>query len=159
MPRASPTKIPFSDSIRYLDQYGIKPDIFGAPDFSAAEVNRTLAKRDVPPEGSDPDRDDFYRSLNAQKLNLYDSTFGFTAVLGGQPAGQDIRVMMEGLTGCLGILIVSHNGMYYARVFERHHSVTWIRTPGATSPNLGEDGIPRVPTTCCTLTRSSELLC
>lgn len=112
---ASPTKSSFSDSIRYLEQYApLQPNVFGAPDYSAGEVNLTkhLAKRDVPPEGTAPDRDDFYRNLNAVKMNIYDSAFGATAVMAGIPKGQDIQVMMQGLSGCLAIFVVSHNGTY-----------------------------------------------
>lgn len=73
-----------------------------------------MVKRDVPPEGTDPDRNDFYASLSdtATKINIDSNDFGMTAVLAGAPNGQDIQVMMEGLQGCLGIFVVSHNGTY-----------------------------------------------
>lgn len=114
IPSASPTNNYFVDSIRYRDQDLVQSDILGTPDYSAGEVNLTrhVTKRDVPPEGTEPDRDDFYRNLNAKKINLHDDAFGETAVMAGIPNGQDIRVVMEELTGCMGVFVVSHNGTY-----------------------------------------------
>ena len=104
----------FGNSVRYLEDYTLPSDDPGAPEYSSSGDNlvKRTAKRDIPQEGRDNDWDDFYRTkLHPDvKMNIFDVSRGETSVLAGMPKGQDIRVTMEGLTGCLGIFVVSHNG-------------------------------------------------
>ncbi|KAK7188278.1 hypothetical protein PSPO01_05469, partial [Paraphaeosphaeria sporulosa] len=123
MPLPSPRRSSFSDSIRYLDQDVLQSEVFSISDYSGSEVNLTrhMVKRDVPPEGTDPDRDDFYKALagTATHLKIDNNAFGETAILAGTPNGQDIQLMLEGLQGCLGIFIVSHNGFFMSHTWEK----------------------------------------
>ena len=73
-----------------------------------------LTKRDVPREGTAPDRDDFYSTIRqtARKLDLYDESLGQTAVIDYRFFNEDINILMEGLYGCLGVVVISHTGEF-----------------------------------------------
>lgn len=113
---ASPIKRSFSDSIHYRDPHELQPEIFGIANPSAADVNitRHVVKRDVIPEGTAADRDDFYKKLEetARKIDIYNEDFGQTAIIAGEPLGVDIQLRMEGLRGCLAVFVISHSGMF-----------------------------------------------
>jgi hypothetical protein len=76
--------------------------------------NLTVLKRDVPPPGSLPDRDDFHKTVRetALKLDIFDEKLGETAVIEDWFFETDKSYLIEGLYGCLGVIVISHTGEY-----------------------------------------------
>ncbi|KAJ4288956.1 hypothetical protein N0V90_011298 [Kalmusia sp. IMI 367209] len=79
-----------------------------------------MFKRDVPAEGTSADRDDFYSVIraNSVQLKIRDPMFGETALLNDQFGSQDTNYLMEGLFGCLGVVVVSHRGVFISHSWE-----------------------------------------
>jgi hypothetical protein len=69
----------------------------------------------VPAEGTANDRDDFYQVIrdNSVRLDIDDEMFGGTALIYDQFLDKDANYLVEGLWGCLGIIVLSHRGKRY----------------------------------------------